>query len=33
MAYTVDSAAARIADDVRKLVTGAPLPTNQQGEQ
>jgi carboxypeptidase C (cathepsin A) len=33
MAYTVDSAAARISDDVRKLVTGAPMPTVAQGEQ
>jgi carboxypeptidase C (cathepsin A) len=33
MAYSVDSAAAQISNDVRKLVTGAPFPTIQQGEQ
>lgn len=33
MAYTVDGAAANIADDVRKLVTGARLPTLQQAGQ
>jgi carboxypeptidase C (cathepsin A) len=33
MAYSVNSAAAQISNDLRKLVTGAPLPTVQQGEQ